>query len=102
MSTQEFEIIRGNAPGKWDLAVALFSPTRSQSKLIKFLVRLRGVKIPTKVIEVGINDVSMEDGSGESWCLTGWLKNDRGDNGGKVSGHFRTDSRHGYLKIEKS
>jgi hypothetical protein len=53
-------------------------------------------------IEVVINQISWEDGSGESWTFTGYCTTDVGQPSNEavdVNGWFRTSDRKGWIDI---
>jgi len=89
MSTQ-LTIVSG--PSKFELMLALFDARHHQ--VVNFSTQEKNQSRVNH--QVGINAVSQEDGSGESWCFEGFLQ---GKVGQRVKGWFRTNDRHGWLKF---
>jgi hypothetical protein len=98
---QRYEIKDG--PGKFDLAFGLFqgnnTPRWLQFKVIKTYnggdAGIGPVPGENEIeIAVRITGVSREDGSGESYNITGFSSS-------YISGYFRTDRRTGFLHMEQ-
>ena len=80
-----------SGPSKFDLMLALFDRKGSKPRIVSFTFEDQGV-FPFQVI---IEQVGIEDGSGESWMIKGaWV---RGDIRG-FEAHYRTDTRTGWIK----
>jgi hypothetical protein len=93
-----------NAPSKWDLAVAFFSKVeKGCHRTVTFTVYGPDFPGGTCDIEVGINSLKWEDGSGESWLFEGFIKKNNPINLDlKVKGWFRTSDRKGWIDILKN
>jgi len=98
MALKEYVIIRG--PSKFDLSTAFFDKYEGKRRPVKFGVKdTSGTQTePEEVeLEVFINLLQWEDGSGESWCFKGWLFGSHPS----VSGYFRTDRRTGFVTMRE-
>ncbi len=115
----------GNGPGKWDLMVALFDGDSSSQKKVTFWLECEVKSVVSWVpVEFCVNSVGREDGSGESWLIsgnfefreTGWVV--RWENGSMyvefpdgrrcycpthgnrgISGYYSTKTRKGHLNF---
>jgi len=92
-----------SGPSKWDLSLALFDRSSSSARKVLF-----GMKFNDRVAdhEVQVNSVEAEDGSGESWNITGYATLIAGEGPLRgsvprrprhVSIYFRTDNRKGSI-----
>lgn len=82
-----------DGPSKYDLSVAFFDRAGGHRRHVTFT--LTGPDFPQETgIDVVINSICWEDGSGESWCFTGYIRN----GGIRVSGWFKTSNRQGWIK----
>lgn len=95
-----------NGPSKMDLMFSLFDSDRRDGKTAIFEViesNESGQRITTDFegLRIRINGVSHEDGSGESWCFSGYIVGpSRKDlNFGRVQGWFRSSNRSGWLNV---
>lgn len=99
----QYKII--NAPSKLDVIVAFFDkPNNGTGRRSVFFTTEDSVDLKgNQQIEVVINEISWEDGSGESWCFEGYCKTDVGQPQNwivKVKGWFRTSDRKGWIDID--
>lgn len=85
------------APSKHDLNVRFFNKIDGKRLAIRFAIE--GKHNGVCYIEVVINAVSWEDGSGESWCFEGYAP---GFNYDRVKGYFCTLDRKGWIRLEKT
>ena len=82
-----------SGPNKYDLMLALFDRSYRKVRPVIFGVEQKaeiGDKLfgnPIHNVEVHINAVSIEDGSGESWIIDGR----KGSDNTPIQMHFRTD-----------
>jgi hypothetical protein len=90
MAAQQQKIVNG--PGKWDLMLALFHGCSSDPNLV--LVTLESGEL----LQLRINEVSREDGSGESWNLEGFTARGMGTED-HFSAYFNTRDRRGVLRL---
>jgi len=96
MATQRFEITDG--PGKWDLMLGLFDGTCTNPRRVAFTLW-------SNLLEKGfylrllLSGVSREDGSGESWIVTGYVNDNSGISGRAIKGYYSTRTRKGHLDI---
>lgn len=74
-------------PSKFDLSVSLFT---QKGKSVKFTV-------DGKSVEVCLSTVQAEDGSGESWNLTGYIVGMMPPKHYKA--YFSTQSRKGHFEV---
>lgn len=95
------------APSKFDFSIAFFdrpNPGKLDGRRsINFTIEGPSCTNGQRQIEVVINGVSWEDGSGESWCFNGYCKTDVGQPQNwtaKVKGWFRTSDRKGWIDID--
>lgn len=79
-----------NGPSKFDLMVALFVGAGSKQQNVRFQI-----KETNTLLEVRIQSVEREDGSGESWCFTGMAK--LANRTIRVAGYFQTERRTGTI-----
>jgi hypothetical protein len=84
-----------NGPSKFDLSVALFDRKRPL-RTVEFA--LQGYE--RGMFKVGIESVKAEDGSGESWFITGIIW-ENPTKYYRFKGYFRTDNRRGWLNLQK-
>ena len=96
-----------NAPSKFDLSIAFFdrpNPDKlDQRRSVTFTIEGDSCRNGQRQIEVVINHISWEDGSGESWCFEGYCKTNVGQPQNwtaKVKGWFRTSDRKGWINID--
>lgn len=88
MTNPREKIVQG--PSKFDLMIGLFDGKSKDQKLVYFHTELHGQNFQHFV---RLNEVTREDGSGESWCFKGVCNNSQ------VRGWFRTDKREGWLEF---
>ena len=95
------------APSKFDLCIAFFDRPNPEMlggrRSVLFTIRVPERALGLLLIEVVINSISWEDGSGESWCFEGYCKTDVGqprDSHAGVKGWFRTSDRKGWIDID--
>ena len=86
-----------DGPSKFTLMSSLFEESRGRRRSIpvKFVVDSIGE------IQVFINSIEREDGTGESWNFTGYFVKDDKSYTGKVKGYFQTTRRRGCIFFEK-
>lgn len=94
-----------SGPSKWDLSLALFDRKDSQPRQVQFHANCN----LSCIVTVTITGVQAEDGSGESWNIEGRATKIIRQKGvldsfplpkaGRVSIHFRTDSRQGRIRF---
>lgn len=96
-----------NAPSKFDLSVAFFDrpiPVKIGSRRsVMFVIEGPNSLHSEKPINVVVNSISWEDGSGESWCFEGYCTTNVGQPvtwDAKVKGWFRTLDRKGWIDID--
>jgi len=84
-----------NGPSKFDLSVALFD-RKEPARTVEFAL----LAYERVTFQVMIDGVKAEDGSGESWLITGkiWENPTKYH---QCSGYFRTDKRTGWLDIQQ-
>jgi hypothetical protein len=92
-------------PSKLELMIGFFHKFKLERNPVEFGVSLHEENKFTIPIDVVVNKLEWEDGSGESWNFDGYalFYTDASGNKptrAKVSGHFRTGSRIGWLEIE--
>ncbi|MDP3996819.1 MAG: hypothetical protein Q8P86_03970 [bacterium] len=85
-----------NAPSKCDLIVAFFLKPNPGRQSVNFTIQDPGGS--RKQVEVVINSISWEDGSGDSWCFEGYCVGRPLT--AKVKGWFRTSDRKGWISID--
>jgi hypothetical protein len=84
---RKYSVIDG--PSKFDLMVSLFVGSNAAGSQSEVYFTLEdGFRVPVR-----INGIEREDGSGESWCITGYFGQVR------ASGYFSTSRRHGYIEF---
>lgn len=95
-----------NAPSKFDLSIAFFDRPNSDKfggrRSVNFTIEGPSCSNRQQQIEVVINGISWEDGSGESWCFEGYCKTNVGQPHNwtsEVKGWFRTSDRKGWIDI---
>lgn len=81
-----------NGPSKFNLMVCLFRDESIPEVQVWF--HYYGGKDCSGVV---IDSLEREGGSGESWNLKGYICSGYGR--GNVTGHFRTDTRKGFLVL---
>ncbi|WKZ26561.1 MAG: hypothetical protein QY304_00450 [Candidatus Paceibacterota bacterium] len=98
-----------NAPSKFDLSIAFFDRPNPEQlggrRSVTFTIEGPSCPNGQRQIEVVINHISWEDGSGESWCFEGYCKTDVGqpqNSTAEVKGWFRTSDRKGWINIDAS
>lgn len=96
-----------NAPSKFDLSIAFFDRPNPEKlgcrRTVNFTIQGPSCTNGQRQIEVVINGISWEDGSGESWCFEGYCKTNVGQPENwtaKVNGWFRTSDRKGWIDID--
>ena len=96
-----------NAPSKFDLSIAFFDRPNPEQlggrRSVNFTIQGPSCSNGQQQIEVVINRISWEDGSGESWCFEGYCKTNIGqpkNRTTKVKGWFRTSDRKGWIDID--
>jgi len=77
-----YEIVNG--PGKFNLMLSVFN----RNKVVFHLSNGKG-------ISVIVTGVEQEDGSCESWCISGYL------DGGRFNGYYRTNKNKGFLIVKE-
>ncbi|MFA7252791.1 MAG: hypothetical protein WC027_02955 [Candidatus Paceibacterota bacterium] len=86
------------APSKWELSVAFFDGNSSNRRTVNFTITGDGFPAAGREASVVINQLSWEDGSGESWCFEGYTKQAvPGFKSHLVKGWFRTSNRLGWM-----
>ena len=85
---QPYELRHG--PSKYDLMLGLFDGDANTQRTLTFRVN-NGVDV-----EVKVQSVSREDGSGESWLFEGYVINGTGL---RAKGYFHTVTRRGTITI---
>ncbi len=83
----QFNVIGG--PNKFDLMVSLFEGNPKHRKTVAF--KLEGFR---QDINVAITSVEQEDGSGESWNITGWVM---GEPSAHVRAYYSSHGRSGFF-----
>lgn len=83
-----------NGPSKFDVMLALFDRKNPSPRSVQFSLE----DDPSEKVNVVITGISIEDGSGESWLFTGFLKYAEAR---KIKGWFRTDRRVGHFEYVK-
>lgn len=85
-----------NGPSKYDLMLALFERSASNPRPVTFILNAtpEAKWASGYRLTVHITGVSIEDGSGQSYCFEG--QTDKGT----VKGWFRTDTREGTIEVE--
>lgn len=77
MTTQktiDFPIVGG--PGKFDIMVSLFEGNPENRHTVEFTLETTyGPNPLTTKLKVAVTGVQQEDGSGESWNISGWVSN---------------------------
>lgn len=98
-----------NAPSKFDLSIAFFDRPNPEKlggrRSVNFTINGPSCSNGQIQIEVVINRISWEDGSGESWCFEGYCKTNVGQPqnwAANVQGWFRTSDRKGWIDIDAS
>jgi hypothetical protein len=96
-----------NAPSKFDISTTFFDRPNPEKlggrRSVNFTIQGPSCSNGQQQIEVVINRISWEDGSGESWCFEGYCKTSVGQPKNwtaKVKGWFRTSDRKGWLDID--
>jgi len=97
-----------NAPSKFDLCFAFFDrPDPEQypdsRRPVTFTIEGPSCLFTWRKIEVVINNITWEDGSGESWNFEGYCKTNVGqpkNRTAKVKGWFQTSDRKGWIDID--
>ena len=93
-----------NAPSKWSLSVAFFDKIGPSRRSVEFIVK--GPNFPREQrVEVIIDKLEWEDGSGESWCFGGNMTTStiaglQAGSSYKGHGWFRTSNRLGWIEID--
>ena len=85
-AVKEGQIVEG--PSKFDLMAALFDGKQVE---FTFLIEGRSYKVLVRLFSVG-----REDGSNESWLITGNITSSHGDH---FDGYFETRRRKGHVKV---
>lgn len=99
---KRYEIQSG--PSAMDLMFSLFmgSSAEKNRQAIRFQIgtgsELSGVKL---AMNVRIDGMTREDGSGNCWIFTGYQVLSTGDLR-QVKGFFNSHTRHGYLEVDVS
>lgn len=83
-----FTVVGG--PSKFDLMLSLFDGNKEPRRTVEF--QLDGARGP---IVVAITTVQQEDGSGESWCIKGWITNYR--RSFDIEGYYSSKGRAGRI-----
>ena len=100
-----------SAPSKFDLLVAFFDRPNPEKlgdrRSVNFTIEGRSCPNSQRQIkiEVVINSLSWEEGSGESWVFEGYCRTNIGQPQNwtlKVKGWFRTTDRRGWIDIDDS
>lgn len=84
-----------SGPSKWDLMLGLFDNTSEKSRYVAFVLDkpTNDYDFPHGKVEISIDSLEREDGSGDSWNITGRL---RGSNQ-FIRAFFSTKRRKGTL-----
>lgn len=90
-------------PSKFDLSIALFDRKPVNTRSVELTLG------DGRVVQLVINGVEVEDGSGESWIFKGYLRRIHPRPGHEPStvpappsncfGYYRTDTRRGWLEL---
>jgi hypothetical protein len=80
-------------PNKFDLMVSLLHGRSTNRNTVVFKVQCH-----KDDVAVAINNLTREDGSGESWIFSGFIIGNK--SGQVVSGYYRTDRRIGQIHME--
>jgi len=97
MTANSVQVDIANAPSKWELSVKFFDGGGGQRRPVEFTVNGKFFNGEDRLVEVVINRLSWEDGSGESWCFEGYIVGMNLN----VTGWFRTTNRKGWMKFTK-
>ncbi len=90
----QFTIIGG--PSKYDLQASLFDSTASRPRPVDFYVE-QNCRLRLE-LKVQMNCVKREDGSGESWCITGYVVSSSPVLSARnIEGYYSTKHRSGTL-----
>jgi hypothetical protein len=96
-----------NAPSKFDLSVAFFDRPNPEKlggrRSVNFTIEGYSCSNKQHQIDIVVNRISWEDGSGESFCFQGYCKTNVGQPQNwtaKVEGWFRTSDRKGWIDID--
>ena len=93
MASEQFAIVDG--PAKWDFCLALFDGDSNHRRKVGFTITVNNFRDP---VQVFINKVGREDGSGESWLFWGYVAEGLRPEP-EVYGYFSTKTRRGWLKF---
>jgi len=97
--TQEKRFIISEGPSKFDLMTALF-----KGDVVRFTIKSRESKTFTTELLCKINSISCEDGSRESWIISGYVPGPKdGFLQNKLAwkefgGYFETRKRCGWIE----
>ena len=97
-------------PSKWDFIMSFADGTARDRKVVRFHPKGK-IRIPNSdwsppFLDVVVNTVEREDGSGESWNFTAYLLKggyslrDPRAEGASVRGYYHTGTRKGHLEIQ--
>jgi hypothetical protein len=92
------------APSKFDLSVAFFDGKYPNRRSVKFTIKIPNIHKEYEV-NVVINQLAWEDGSGDSWCFEGHISSSTCGyspdfkRGVSAKGWFKTTTRNGSITI---
>ncbi len=96
-----------NAPSKFDLSIAFFDRSNPEKlggrRSVNLTIQGPSCSNGQQQIEVVINGISWEDGSGQSWCFKGYCTTNVGQPQNctaEVKGWFKTSDRKGWIDID--
>ncbi len=89
-SKKIFKISGG--PSKFDLMVSLFDGDSSNRRSVSFTVE-------EQTCEVTISTLSREDGSGESWNFSGFVRGSIVSPGYGIKGYYSSQRRCGHFEV---
>lgn len=97
-----------NSPSKWALSVAFFDKLPAEGgkspQRRKLQFTIKGKSCPLgQIVDVVIDALRWEDGSGESWCFEGYLEcriPSAAMSSSKVRGWFKTTDRQGWIDLD--
>jgi hypothetical protein len=101
----QYKIITAG-PSKLDLMFAFFDKPDVKKfggrRSLSFTIQNPNRLINPMTVEIVINSLEWEDGSGESWNFKGRCLNEGGHECSHLKGYFKTTDRQGWLEIEVS
>lgn len=84
-----------DGPSKWNLMLSLFDGDSLHRRPVFFFTDAPAPNGLAPRVEVYINIIEREDGSGENWNFDGCLKDST-----RVKGFFSTSRRRGWLEVK--